>query len=561
MSFRARLLLGFVAVVLGPLVVFGLGIRRGIASRLTAQYEGRVAALTDVIRADLERQSADIAGRLRALRDAAVADNRLRVAVLSGGGAGGERPYLLDYTGNAMRLAGFSMLQIQDGDGRILSSGHFRNEFDRLEPELPRLLAAAPKGIALVRARTAEAPFLALARVDSFRLGGRPFTLVGGVTVDSAFLAHLAPDSNLVVSLDTVARADTAGSVADSLIVPAVALDSARLVSARIVVAHSLAGLDALRHEVDRWFVVTLALAGAIALVLAGWLSARISRPLTALAERTARIDMDRLDVEFSSDRSDEIGALTRLLGAMTERLRAGAARLREAERRIALGDLARQVNHDIKNGLIPIRNVFRHLAQVAREQPERLGPVFAERQGTVESSVTYLEGLAGNYARLYPQPAPEACDVNALVTELASRLGTSDPAVVRLELGDALPAVHTDPLVLRRTLENLVGNALDALEGRPGTVTVSTARVAADGRPGIRIAVADTGKGMTKQQLEKAFDGFYTTKPGGTGLGLAIVRRLVLDAGGSLRVETEPGTGTRVYVELPCEAPYGRRA
>ena len=559
MSFRARLLLGFVAVVLGPLVVFGLGIRRGIARSLTAQYESRVAALTGVIRGDVERQSADIAGRLRALRDAAVADNRLRLAVQGAG----ERPYLLDYAGNAMRLAGLSMLQVQDGDGRILSSGHFRNEFDRLEPELPRLLAAAPKGIALVQARTAEAPFLALAREDSFRLGGRPFTLVGGVSVDSAFLAHLAPDSNLVVSLDTVARADTAGSVADSLIVPAVATDSARLVPARIVVAHSLAGLDALRHDVDRWFVVTLALAGAIALLLAGWLSLLISRPLTALAERTARIDMDRLDVAFSSDRRDEIGALTRLLGAMTERLRAGAARLREAERRVAMGDLARQVNHDIKNGLIPIRNVFRHLAQVAREQPERLGPVFAERQGTVESSVSYLEGLAGNYARLYPEPAPAACDVNALVSELASHLSTADPAVLRIELADALPAVHTDPLVLRRTLENLVGNGLDALEGDPGTVTVSTARVAADGRQGaaVRITVADTGKGMTKQQLEKAFDGFYTTKPGGTGLGLSIARRLVLDAGGSLKVETRPGGGTRVLVELPCEAPLGRRA
>ena len=550
MSFRARLLLGFVAVVLGPLVVFGLGIRRGVASRLTAQYEARVAALTDVIRADLQRQSASLAGRLRVLRDAALADNRLRVAMLHG-----EQPYLLDYAGNAMRLAGFSMLQIQDGDGRIVSSGHFRNEFDRLEPALPRLLAAAPAGTALVRARTAEAPFLALARVDSFRLGGRPFTLVGGVTVDSAFLAHLAPDSTLVVSLDTLGRAASAGGVIDSLVVPAVAADSARLVSARIVVAHSLAGLDALRHDVDRWFVAALALTGAIALLLAGWLSLRISRPLTALAERTGRIDMDRLDVEFASDRPDEIGALTRLLGAMTERLRAGAARLREAERRVAMGDLARQVNHDIKNGLIPIRNVFRHLTQVARERPERLGAVFAERQGTVESSVAYLEGLAGNYARLYPEPAPAACDVNALVTDLVSRVGTSEPAVLRLELGDALPAVHTDPLVLRRTLENLVGNALDALDGSSGSVVISTAAVGggADGRPAVRITIADTGKGMTQAQLDKAFDGFYTTKPGGTGLGLSIVRRLVLDAGGSLRVETKPGAGSTFIVELPC--------
>src|SRR5205814_533198 len=91
------------------------------------------------------------------------------------------------------------------------------------------------------------------------------------------------------------------------------------------------------------------------------------------LARRTAEIDMERLDVAFESDRDDEIGALSRLLGAMMERLRAGAARLREAERRIAVGDLARQVNHDIKNGLIPIRNVFRHLLEAERAGPDRL--------------------------------------------------------------------------------------------------------------------------------------------------------------------------------------------
>src|SRR2546422_11098204 len=111
----------------------------------------------------------------------------------------------------------------------------------------------------------------------------------------------------------------------------------------------------------------------------------RISRPRTALAAKTADVDMDRLDVAFDRDRGDEIGALSRLLGAMTTRLRAGAARLREAERRLAMGDLARQVNHDIKNGLIPIRNVFRHLGQAAGESPDRLAAAFRDRQATVE--------------------------------------------------------------------------------------------------------------------------------------------------------------------------------
>ena len=555
MSFRARILIGLGLVVLFPLAVFELRVRADMADRLTAEYQRRVASLVAVIRADLSRDSAGIAGRLDALKDAIAADNRFRLAALQGA----ERAYLLDYAGSAMRLTGLSMLQVQDDQGRIISSGHFRNEYDRLEPDLPRLLAVAPGGMALVEARTAEAALLALARVDSLRLGGRRFTLVGGVAVDSSFLARLAPDSELTVApalpSDTLVRVDTAAQVVSALAVPFVALgDSARLREARIVVTHSLAPLAALRRRVDAAFVAAALLTAAIALLLASWLSSLISRPLGELARRTAEIDMERLDVTFESERADEIGMLTRLLGAMTERLRVGAAQLREAERRIAVGDLARQVNHDIKNGLIPIRNVVRHLLDAARAGPDQLAAAWRDRQATVESSVSYLEQLATNYARLYPQPGRKPCDVNDAVRETIRRVGDASRGELRTELADELPAVQTDPVVLRRILENLVGNALDSLESRSGTVTVLTARAAGadDGRPVVRITVADTGKGMSREELNRAFDDFYTTKPGGTGLGLSIVRRLVLDANGALRVETEPGGGSKFIVELP---------
>src|SRR5438046_10527350 len=105
-----------------------------------------------------------------------------------------------------MRLAGLDVLQIQDANGRIVSSGHFRQEFDRLEPALPRLLASAPGGVALIRARTPEGAFLALARVDSLRLGAGRFTVVGGIAVDSAALARLARDTTLRVSLESPGR-------------------------------------------------------------------------------------------------------------------------------------------------------------------------------------------------------------------------------------------------------------------------------------------------------------------------------------------------------------------
>jgi len=553
MSFRARLLLGFGAVVLVPLTVFGWRVRVVMTNRLTTEYQQRVAALASVIRADLDQRSEGIAQRLTALREAIAQDNNFRKAAVQ---QGSERSYLLDYAGDAMRLAGLSLLQIQDETGRIVSSGHFRNEYDRSDPALPRLLAEAPAGSALVEARTAEASFLALARVDSVRVGGRRFTLVGGMAVDSNLLTRLRPDSELTVAAvlpsDTASVADPANQVVSSLDVPFVtAGDSARLLPARIVVSHSLASLAALRRGVALSFLVAVLVTGLIASLLASWLSTRISRPLTELAAKTADVDMDRLDVAFDSHRPDEIGALSRLLGAMTERLRAGAARLREAERRLAMGDLARQVNHDIKNGLIPIRNVFRHFTQAAGESPDQLAAAFRDRQATVESSIAYLETLASNYARLYPQPARESCDVNAVVRETVKQAGETGPAELRLELGEALRPVRTDSLVLRRILENLIGNAVDSLAARAGNVTVSTG---ANGAAGVRITVADTGKGMTQEELNRAFDDFYTTKPGGTGLGLSIVRRLVLDANGTLRVETEPGAGSRFIVDLPGE-------
>ncbi len=552
MTFRTRVLLAFAPVVLVPLLVFGIGVRRAVRDRLAAQYRRRVDALVAVIEEDLAQRGRSIGDRLTSLTAAALEDNRLRVAAQSG-----DRQYLLDYAGSAMRLAGLDMLQIQDASGRIVSSGHFRQEFDRLEPTLPRLLATVPGGVALVRAQTPEGGFLALARVDSLRLGGSRFTVVGGMAVDSTVLARLARDTTLRVRLESpggVLASRPADTTAADTIVGQVPLefvdDSTGVTPARIVVTAPLTALADVRRSMDLGFLIAVLATAAVAVLLGGWLASRVTRPLADLTETAKRVDLERLDVVFESDRADEIGALTRLLGEMTERLRAGVARLRETERRAAMGDLARQVNHDVKNGLAPLRNVLRHLAQVAREEPGRLPTVFAERQATLESSLAYLETLAANYARLYPETRAVPCDVNEVVRETLRLVAPPDGIRVGATLAEGLPRVRADSLVLRRILENLVRNAVEALDGTAGAVTVTTER--RDGA--VRVTVADSGKGMTRQQLERAFDDFYTTKPGGTGLGLSIVRRLVLDLSGSVKVETQPGQGTKFFVELPAE-------
>jgi signal transduction histidine kinase len=547
----------FGVVALAPLVAIAFGVRREMDQRLTAQDTRRAVGLAAVATADLSRRGASIGDRLASLADALRDDNRFRLAVTQGDAS--ERPYVLDLAGREMRLTGLSMLQIQDASGRILSSGHFRNEYDRLEPDLPALIASA-RGAALVHARTPDGPVLVLVRVDSVRLGGRALAIVGGEVVDSAFLIRLAPGGEFSIALSlpagdgtgvTAAAPDSHTVIVSRTSVPYIGggPGGVRTVrAATLTLSRSTAALDALRRSVDIWFAAAIALTATIALAVSAWLAARVSLPLRELAEQTSRVDLDRLDVDFNTGRDDEIGALSRLLGAMTRRLRASAARERDAERRAAVGDLARQVNHDVKNGLAPIRHVLRHLAQVERDEPARLPTVFAERRPTLDASVDYLDTLARNYARLSPRLDVAPCDANAVARIVAAGASLPRSAALVLELAEDLPPVRADALVLRRILENLVTNACDALDGRGGTVTIGTAR--ADG--GARLTVSDSGSGMTRDQLNRAFDDFYTTKAGGTGLGLSIVRRLVADLGGALRVDTEPGAGTCVSVTLP---------
>jgi signal transduction histidine kinase len=570
MSFRPRLLITFLVAVLIPLIALALFVRNEMTDRLTAQYEQRVDAILQVIEEDLTRDSDGIAASLAVLRETFIDDNQFRRAAVDR--APEERQYLLDYAGTAMQLTGLSMLQIQDETGRIISSGHFRNEYDRLEPELLKLLGSTAGGITLVRVRAPDEPFFALARVDSFRMSGRQFTIVAGKMVEQRFLQSLAREDGITVTLncpegmilsgvypdeqtgeDIQVEEDNSANRSIERELNIHFIDSKRsgIFSATFRVTHQLDELAAMRGSVDRWFLVAIAAAVILSILLASWFASKISRPLVELAEKTSRIDLERLDIDFTSRRRDEIGTLSRLLGAMTDRLRASAVLIKDAERRATRGELARQVNHDIKNGLTPIRNVFRHLTGLAKDNPDELSGVIQERQSTLDSSISYLENLASNYARLSPKSERKPCDMNSIIKQVIS---DQNLELVKLQTKLCRDAIVIgDPLSMRRIIENLVDNAVDSLESQPGNVSITTEIPEGDtDRSLLRITVADTGKGMTAEQQATIFDDFYTTKKDGTGLGLSIVRRLIMDLDGSIRVESEEGKGSRFIIDLP---------
>ena len=559
MTFRARVIATCMIVALLPLGVFAYGARGEIRAQLTAQYQSRIDASFDAIRQGLEQRATTIDERLAALAQQADADPVVRLALLDRV----DRSSLLDYAGTAMRATGLDYLVLLDSASTIISSGHFRNDYDR-PLSFPAALEGAD-GPALVAARRPEGGFVALVRARAFTIGNRRFTLAGGIEVDSTFLRELARNTGDQVVMSLAYAGNSMFSTQRFDIIPTNALnrsielpffDEARETGAGEVatwtIAHSMDPLNAVLRRLDAWLAGAVGAAVLLAILFARVLAARVSRPLEELARQTMHVNLDRMDVGFATERDDEVGALSRMLDAMVQRLRVSASRLRAAERRATVGDMARQVNHDIRNGLLPIRNVIHHLSEVASDSPAELAAVFAEREGTLHGSITYLENLAGNYARLSPKIDRRPCDVNMIVRTVVRDIATADGARIRLNLSDASPRVAGDPVALRRIIENLTVNAIESLTNGNGSVTVGSA-VARDERgESVVLFVTDTGSGMTAEVLEHVFDDFYTTKERGTGLGLSIVRRLVADMGGRIGIDSAPGNGTTFRIILP---------
>src|SRR5207248_1656523 len=151
------------------------------------------------------------------------------------------------------------------------------------------------------------------------------------------------------------------------------------------------------------------------------------------------------------------------------------------------------------------------------------------------------------------PTPQLQPVDVNALLREVAqlyqAQISRNAGLRVGWALADDLPTVSADPVLLRRAIENLVLNAMDAMP-QVGVITFRSANNNDQQR--IIIEVADTGAGLTPEECERLFTPYYTTKQFGTGLGLAIVQSVVADHGGIISVSSAKSVGTTFHIELP---------
>jgi signal transduction histidine kinase len=342
-----------------------------------------------------------------------------------------------------------------------------------------------------------------------------------------------------------------------------------------------LGRVDALAQRVEHQAIF---LGAATVVLLVGGLSVFMNRalasPLGRILGVMGRAEAGDLDARAIQDRQDEMGQVARGLNRMLDRVGSfqaelarrvaeATAELRRTNQRLfaaqqqvarnerlaAAGELAAAMAHDVGT---PLTGVSGHLQLLEDEVAdpairERLGRI----QGQVDRAVTAARRFLGA-AR--PAATRVPVDVKALLEDL---LVLTSPESQRKGIAvvpvftEGLPAVTADPGQMQELFLNLITNALDAM-GTGGTLRVAAELVSGEGdAPAIRVSVGDTGSGIAPDILSRAFEPFFTTRAssGGTGLGLAIARRIARDHGGSIRLDSEPGRGTRAIVELPARA------
>jgi nitrogen fixation/metabolism regulation signal transduction histidine kinase len=285
-----------------------------------------------------------------------------------------------------------------------------------------------------------------------------------------------------------------------------------------------------------------------LGIALSYWVSLRITRPVGELVLGARRVAQGNWDARVNASSRDEIGELAGAFNTMTQQLIDQRERLVQAERVAAWRELARRLAHELKNPLFPLQITIENLQRAKEQAPEQFEEVFRESTGALLTQLSNLKAIIGRFSDFAKMPHPQiaAVDLNALIRETVQLFDAQFSAPERpaikadLNLDAGLSPIEADPEQIRRVLQNLLLNAVDAMP-QGGTVTLRTRRE----NGATQLEISDTGQGLTKEECSRLFTPYYTTKQHGTGLGLAIVQSVISDHGAKISVESEPGLGT----------------
>jgi two-component system, NtrC family, nitrogen regulation sensor histidine kinase NtrY len=293
-------------------------------------------------------------------------------------------------------------------------------------------------------------------------------------------------------------------------------------------------------------FFIMLALGFAVVL------SNRITQPLRLLKEKMAHIDLSHKSEPLSYKGNDEIASLVIEYNKMVDALAKSAELLAKSERESAWREMAKQVAHEIKNPLTPMKLSVQHLQRAWANKSASLEENMAKTTRTLIEQIDTLSGIAtefSNFAKM-PQAVSERFNIVERINQTVCLFDNTEEARVTFDLKHPPIFINADKEQMQRVLINLIKNGIQSVPlGKQAEVDITIEQ----GKNVVRILISDNGSGIPDDMRDKLFRPNFTTKSSGMGMGLAIVKNIIESAGGSINYNTNPRHGTTFIVELPA--------
>jgi len=312
---------------------------------------------------------------------------------------------------------------------------------------------------------------------------------------------------------------------------------------------------DDLKQSISTFIVafinlyLILFLASVIVAVI---LSDKITQPLSLIREKLRGIQLGKKNEQINYQAEDEIGALVQEYNHKVEELAESAELLARSERESAWREMAKQIAHEIKNPLTPMKLNIQYLQRAKEEKNEHYDDFFERVTKNLIEQIDTLSGIAtefSNFAQI-PKARNEVFNLIEVLQNVCSLFEPNQNLHFTLETGGLKELrVFADKEQFSRALLNLVKNGIQAIPAdQKGEMRISVLL----GESVILITIKDNGTGISEEAQENMFQPNFTTKTSGMGLGLSIVKSIVDNFGGKIWYTTEQNEGTTFYIEMP---------
>lgn len=293
-------------------------------------------------------------------------------------------------------------------------------------------------------------------------------------------------------------------------------------------------------------YVILIALAIFIALVVSKY----VTKPVEMIKDKISRLKLGKTNEKIEWGKNDEIGGLVMEYNRMVDELALSAERLAKSERESAWREMARQIAHEIKNPLTPMKLSVQYLQKAWDEKAPDWDMRLQRFTHTIVEQIESLSSIASEFSDFAKMPKSnfEKIEINKIIDHSISLFKDTTPIQFDFK-PSVIHIVYADKEQLLRVFINLINNSIQAiLNPEKGHIDIS---VEAELRH-IIIKFTDNGIGIPSDQKHRVFYPNFTTKSGGTGLGLAMVKNIIQNSKGEITFESSEGKGTTFIIRLP---------